>query len=890
MDALSALDVARDILDITESTYDAPNIFPSAEEKDGATVPEKIRKFELEISKKHATLEQRLPTSPSPLMEDEQALLKLAYSCLEDSGVLLEAIGSILKRLPGNTSQLLETDTIAWVRSELAGGLSLEKIKQFSHAVTRYASSSLNSRTSELNKTIQSLEDVRRYTRLQHERLVNPDTENSGASAEVSVASTEADIRIFSARLASLIEAENLFADRIVASLNYASRPARHNSVPQAHKSTFQWAFYSRLAEWFRSGSGTFSVSGNPGHPRTKDLLTRWAGSADVLAMGVHLFWIAGTPIQKSWLQSLLFDVCQAHPSVVSLISPGRWAAAKTAHWRMTRSPALTSADDVPLKICFFIDGLDEYDSDHDKRCEVLCDMANSPHIKMCVSSRPWPVFERSFGGESKERLDIHELTRNDIRSFVSDQLRAYPKWEMHESGTAAPDKSRLREQIVDRSGGQLFKHMLESVDQVAKMAAILQATAYALEPLHTDLYWHLERELEERDYAHRCPIGSRPPEQISRQREQASRSISEKTNGLLKLADLRVEFLHRTVKDFVLTKDATCLDHGKGLNSGPFVSHLNQALIYASEASKADDGQTTILLDKYEAAVEAMVRAGHATVRGVNSEACHPRLPFREELPRHSLAPYIAEKIRAQPDDFFPIFDESPLFAALTPMSLSSGESPAPAPGVLDILLRRGEDLNAPPRVKFLPSLSEAAPRNLRHADVPRRRGPDAPLLVDRPGAHIIFSHFLKIATSRLLGEECFDGYMRTLDAFFRAGAGLGVPTTAASDGAAGPDVAEAAFGDLARSRPEESVLASYCGELRGLMARLAADPGQAQFLAAVAEKIIVNCSGSDEDLEMLSLAISEDFPQHVAGCLLGLTDSKQTIGTERKSWQGRD
>ena len=144
--------------------------------------------------------------------------------------------------------------------------------------VCKILTSDASFRISELSKTIESLEDVKRYSRPEHEsridsisrdvenlrlelqRLsVNPDTEDS-------VAFTKTDIRLFSDRLASLTESEdNMIADRIVASLNYASRPVRHNSVPQAHKNTFQWAFDSRLSEWFSSGSGTFWISGKPG-------------------------------------------------------------------------------------------------------------------------------------------------------------------------------------------------------------------------------------------------------------------------------------------------------------------------------------------------------------------------------------------------------------------------------------------------------------------------------------------------------------------------------------------------------------------------------------------------------------------------------------------------
>ncbi|KAL6821224.1 hypothetical protein V8C40DRAFT_275841 [Trichoderma camerunense] len=1025
MDAITTLGVASDILTITEFSVRllSTKVSSMTEEKDENSALEDYRKLRLALSNKKDLLQRRLLANSSPPLKDDLTLLDLASSSLEDSEVLLENRESIPKDFGGSRPPSQETDTTAYFISKLGGRFSQENIKRLSHAVTRHASSILIFRISELNKTLKSLENVKQQFRPEQESRINSisqDVENfrlevQRRSVDLDrgnpVALTDTDIRLFSDRLTSLIEAEdNMFADKIVASLNYSSRPVRHDSVPQAHRNTFQWAFDSRLSKWFSSGSGTFWVSGKPGsgkstfmkfiakHSQTKELLTQWAGSADTLAVAVHFFWISGTPIQKSWqglLQSLLFDVCHKHPSVVPLICPSRWEAAKAGHWQTAAEPwsvseltaalrALASADNMPLKICLFIDGLDEYDSDYAELCKVLCDMANSPHIKMCLSSRPWAVFERSFGGEGKERLDIHELTRNDIREF----------WAMIESETAASEKSGLIEQIVTKADGvflwaffvtrslreglsngdrisdlsqrlsglptdleQLFKHMLESVDPIdhPKMAGILQAAAHALEPLHIDLYWQLERGFEEYDYAYRCPIGSRPSEQISKQRDQTTRSINDKTKGLLKLINLRVEFLHRTVKDFVLTKDleeylrgklpddhngfvsiataylgflkTTCHDtslvagimrHGKGLNSGPFISHLNQALFYASEALKADQfasrhyQRTTTLLDKYEAAIEAMVRAGHVTIRGVNSEGCHLSLPFREELLKHNLTSYIEKRIREQPD-FFNIFDESPLFAALTPMSLNSGESPAPVAKTLDVLLQRGEDPNVLPQVRG-PYLDEAASPWVLFArgtmsvfnmlsgplmfpalrwndsldnalfDLLMSYGADPnQALLDRPGAHTVFSHFLKIATSRFLGEECFDGYLRTLDAFFRAGASLDVPHNGTID-----SDALAAFGNLARSRPEESVLASYCTELKGLMSKLAADPGRARFLSSVTEKLIAHCSGEEEDLKRLVLAISEGLPQYVAEPLLQVIESKiemsKKLGDTRK------
>jgi len=503
---------------------------------------------------------------------------------------------------------------------------------------------------------------------------------------------------------------------------------------------------------------------------------------------------------------------------------------------------------------------------------------------------------------------------------------------------------------------------MLENVNPAdhPKMAGILQAAVHALEPLHVDLYWQLEKEFEGHSPASRGLVGPGPPEGIAVRREQTICSINEKTKGLLRVVYDRVEFLHRTVKDFVLTKDigeylrsklpadyngfisigaaylgflrTTRQDHplvagvmrqGRGLNTGPFIAHLNQALVYASEALKQTDQpgsrqqrQAEELLDEYEAAIEAMVSLGHVTIRGVNSRGCDARLLFREELLKHDVTPYLAKKIREQPD-FFDVFDESPLFAALTPMCRSSGESPAPVPGVLDILLQRGEDPHVLPRqhgpgppegasdaaspwVLFArstmsvfnmlsgPLMFPALRWNASLKDATFSRlmshgaNPNMPLL-DRLGARTVFSHFLDISLSKFLGEECFEGYLGTLDAFLRAGASLGVPDLAGIAGSG----AEAAFGNLARRRPEESVLASFCTELKGLLARLVADPQRAMFVSSVAEKLIRHCSSREEDLRELASAISQGCPAHIVAPLSRLIASK--MGGRREQVSAR-
>lgn len=792
------------------------------------------------------------------------------------------------------------------------------------------------------------------------------------------------------------LSTDQAIGQRIVSSLNFDSRPVRQESVPQAHNQTFQWAFDSHLSDWLRAGDGTFWIAGKPGsgkstfmkfivnQPQTRQLLATWAGPTAMLAIASHFFWINGTPIQKSWqglLQSLLFDVCRQHAALVlPIISPTRWAAAQRGEWPLATEPwslteltngfrRLAGAHATPVRLCFFVDGLDEYDSDHGELCRVLRDMARSPHIKLCVSSRPWDVFVHHFGDEADRRLDIHALTSRDIQNFVASQLRAHPRWK-----GAAQDGNRDEEtQLIQRVAAQadgvfiwaffvtrslsnclsdgdrvgdlqtrlselpadleaLFKHTLEKVrgDARAQMAGILQTAAHASEPLHVDIYWHVERELVQPGHALDCRLEAASPEDIKARREETVPSVAEKTNDLLKLVDNRFEFLHRTVRDFVLSKDmaetlhrdlpeghdafrliataylgflkTTKMDHylvagimrvGPGQNSGPFISHLNRALVYAAEAAKSgkSNQQISPLLENYGQSVEKMIRTGHVTVRGPRD--CDARLPFREELLRHDLVPFVSSRLEQDPA-FFQLLDESPLFPALTAMSLSSGESPAPVPGILGLILDRGHSPNAAPR-STRPSADGASPWVAFSRSVmavfnilsgpcmfPATRwnetldkgifglllshgaDPNALLLPGRPGSHTVFSHFLEIALSKFLGTECFKGYLEALDAFLEAGASLGVPKA--------PPGGEEAFGNLARNQPGQTILASFCGELESLTVPLTGDPQRAEFVASVAQRLVPCCAGQHESLSLLRGAVSAGLVGPAAQGVLSL------------------
>ncbi len=83
----------------------------------------------------------------------------------------------------------------------------------------------------------------------------------------------------------------------------------------------------------------------------------------------------------------------------------------------------------MPVRYCFFIDGIDEYDGSHYELCTILQALSASSNVKVCLAGRPWNVFEDFFGQDPARKIYLHELTREDILNFATSRLAEHPRW-----------------------------------------------------------------------------------------------------------------------------------------------------------------------------------------------------------------------------------------------------------------------------------------------------------------------------------------------------------------------------------------------------------------------------------------------------------------------------
>ncbi|KAJ4312886.1 hypothetical protein N0V84_009695, partial [Fusarium piperis] len=79
------------------------------------------------------------------------------------------------------------------------------------------------------------------------------------------------------------------------------------------------------------------------------------------------------------------------------------------------------------LKVCLFVDGLDEYTGDAREIIQILRQIVgNTKSLKIVASSRPENLFNQAFG--DCPRLRMQDLTRSDIEKYARGRLFEHPK------------------------------------------------------------------------------------------------------------------------------------------------------------------------------------------------------------------------------------------------------------------------------------------------------------------------------------------------------------------------------------------------------------------------------------------------------------------------------
>jgi len=344
---------------------------------------------------------------------------------------------------------------------------------------------------------------------------------------------------------------------------------------------------------------------------RTHESLRTWA-AGDPLVVASFFFWNSGSEIQMSQeglVRTLLYQALSQMPHLIPLVFPHRLEVgimfgeqvfeAEPWTWEelLKAFRTLIQKATATTKFVFFIDGMDEYKGKPTDLIYFLRSLLVSG-VKICASSRPWIVFEDAFG--SRANLRLEDLTFDDIKIYVSSELAANAGFNVLQE-LDSQYASQLIENITVKASGVFLwvylvtQSLLDGLSEGERLSDLQQR----LDSLPVDLenlFWkilhgltpfHFERasqlfqilrasirpldllslsfaDEEDPEYALKMACASLSPQQANSRAEIMRRRINACCKGLLgvdpggtrPLFSAPVEYLHRTVKDFLERED----------------------------------------------------------------------------------------------------------------------------------------------------------------------------------------------------------------------------------------------------------------------------------------------------------------------------------------------
>jgi hypothetical protein len=240
--------------------------------------------------------------------------------------------------------------------------------------------------------------------------------------------------------------------------------------------------------------------------PRTSQFLSDWAAGIK-LEMPIFSFYHLGSKLQKSqegMLRAILFSVLDRHryliPSIFQevyrkLATNEAFSVPDQTAFELRRAfRRLLESVSTSLRLCIFIDGVDEYEGDFAELLEVLTSVKTSACTKVLLSSRPTTLCDTAFSQHPK--LYLEDLTHEDIHAYVSEQLGNYAKMqELEELHGVARDA--LVDMVAERSSGvflwvvlvvQTLRIGLDGGDNVADMTKRLETLPRDLSELYKEM------------------------------------------------------------------------------------------------------------------------------------------------------------------------------------------------------------------------------------------------------------------------------------------------------------------------------------------------------------------------------------------------------------------
>lgn len=217
---------------------------------------------------------------------------------------------------------------------------------------------------------------------------------------------------------------------------------------------------WSNFKDWLEGDSNDpYWLSGKPGsgkstlmkyistefssYCQSHDTLSAWG---DAVTCSFFFWNLGSSSLQKNYggfLRSLLLQIVEQQPEMIPVMSDqhhstgtsqrGLYGTSSIYTWTEQRlDDALArflKAKPPSMRVCMFIDGLDEFVGDEDRLMETIHLLSHASGTKVCTSSRPEQIFRQGFAASPQMKLqdlnypDIHKATVERLVPSLKAQL-----------------------------------------------------------------------------------------------------------------------------------------------------------------------------------------------------------------------------------------------------------------------------------------------------------------------------------------------------------------------------------------------------------------------------------------------------------------------------------
>ncbi|KAK6064177.1 SERAC1 [Seiridium cupressi] len=287
-------------------------------------------------------------------------------------------------------------------------------------------------------------------------------------------------------------ESGGLSHEDVYKSLHAPERDHRLEQIERKFRNTFDWVYdqsESRFSDWLQTESGLFWINGKQGpgkstlmkfifqDKRTSDLLHSWNG--DGMTRVAFFFHYRGTTLQKSFedlLRSILSQIISKYSRLCGFLQHlFDHSPLNSDDWTLQKLQKgfheILEQSVEPLRLCLFIDALDEYDGPLEFICNFPLKVGSiksttDEQVKICFSSRPWNIFVDHFRGIPG--FSIQEFTTTDIWDYCLGTIKG------ERLSTALLEE--LLSEIVERSRDVFLFSVLSSAQsaELSKTATLL--------------------------------------------------------------------------------------------------------------------------------------------------------------------------------------------------------------------------------------------------------------------------------------------------------------------------------------------------------------------------------------------------------------------------------